>query len=142
MLGSSAAIRWSAPATAWAASPSAISSTVPVRAGDVGGSAGSGTVDRIADRHADRHRQAGRVATHSLAGVEELAPNTRQSLVRAPEPGQVPGVCVARRELQHPGLPGGHQDRQVRTCRRQQDGVAGRDELAGQVRPTGPKQAA
>ena len=36
--GSRTVIRWSAPASAWACSPAAISAGVPVRPGDVGGS--------------------------------------------------------------------------------------------------------
>ena len=118
---------WSVPCAAWAASPSAISSGVPTSAFDgVWSSAGlGGRLIRIPNRDADRDRRASPDRADPRAGVHELAADPRETLVRQPEPGEVPGVGVAGGQLEHPRTLGGDEDRQVRAGRREQDGVAG-----------------
>ena len=128
---------WSAPASAWARSPAAISAGVPDRPGErrrLGGGARPRGF-RVAHGDPDRDRERRRIAPDPLAGIGQFAPDACQPLVRVPEPGEVPGVGVAGGQLQHPGLLGGHEDRQVGSRRRAQDDVADRHPLAVEVGP-------
>ena len=72
----------------------------------------------------------------------QLAADARETLVRQPEPGEVPGVGVARGQLEHPRPLGRDKDRQVAAGRRHQHGVASRDVSAIEVGPPVADQAA
>ena len=69
--------------------------------------------------------ERGRVPPDRRAGRGEVRPDVGQAVVRLPEPGQVPGIGVARRQLQHPRSLGGDEDGQVRAGRRDEDGIRG-----------------
>ena len=107
---------WSAPASAWARSPAAISAGVPVSPGVRRGR--RHPADRVAHGHPDRDRQGRRVAPDPSAGVQQFAADAGQPLIGQPEPGEVPGIGVAGGQLQHPRALGGDEDRQVGPRRR------------------------
>jgi len=66
---------------------------------------------RISDLHADRPSQRGRVPALSLQRRVQLGQPPVEQLVRQPEPGSVPGVCVARGQPEHAPTLRRHKDR-------------------------------